>query len=687
MPFITKRGYLLLIPYIFYLIYNAYVNQKKDSQHSFNINYLLMSLFLSVSAFLLSDWLGNEIKNLVNRPRPCNILEDVRLLVGCSSSYSLPSNHATNSTAVAFSLFYLNHRYINRLISFYPIILAFLILYSRVYVGVHYPSDVIAGAILGIALSFLLIKAFRLLSIPFKKNPYKTILFSFLLILSVFRIYYISHGPIDLSPDEAHYWEWSRRLDLSYYSKGPMIAYLIYLGTSLFGHTVFGIRIMAVLFSALSSIFLFRLVNSLYKDTKPYPYNSIIALFSAILLQIIPLFSPFGVIFTIDSPFIFFWILSLYFFHRTLESEGKKNWKINWIFLGLSIGLGLLTKYTMVFFFLCAFLFLLFSEKRYLLKTKLPYLSTIVSLIIFSPVILWNYKHEWLTVKHTAGQAHVSAGITISLNSFIEFIGSQIAVITPVIFFMMIYALIKIQDQKTNKYFLSSFSVPVLLFFILKSLHAKVQANWAMSGYITAIIAFCVLYLKTEQKNNKKFLSLFKNKRLVIVAISISLLVTAIAHYPSILGLPSKLDPSSRLKGWKALGFEVSTIYKELLDRGPVLIFSDRYQVSSELAFYVSGHPKTFCINNGRRMNQYDLWPDINQEAKRLRRLNKDITINAIYVRTGDTTMPQKVNEAFDKYEKRLLRVFDRNKRLIREYSIFICYNFKGLKIEIPDKF
>lgn len=682
MPFITKKGYILLLPYLLYVFYKAYINTKNGSKSPFNISLVLWSLLISTSAFLLSDWLGYELKNLIKKPRPCNTLEDVILLVGCSKSYSMPSNHAINSMAVATTLFYFNYRYVNRFIAIYPILLAMIIIYSRVYVGVHYPSDVLAGASLGIAISFFLIATFRYASLSFKKKPHETILYAFILILSAFRIYYILHGPIDLSPDEAHYWEWSRRPDLSYYSKGPMVAYLILLGTSLFGNNIMGIRVMAVIFSSLSSIFLFKLVIAMNKNPEQKELYSSRALLSALLFQIIPLFSPFGVIFTIDPPFVFFWILSLYLFWKAVEVE--KGSTLNWILLGLSTGFGLLTKYTMAFFFICAFLFLLFSNKRYLLKKPMPYLSLAISLILFSPVIIWNYRYGWLTLKHTAGQAHISAGLSISLLTFLEFIGSQIGVITPFIFFMMFYAFIKIKEKKKIEYpFLLYFSIPVIAFFVLKSLHAKVQANWAMTGYITAIIAFSSLYLMPEPKG----LFRFKNPKLTIVAISLPLFVTAIAHYPSIINLPAKLDPTMRLKGWKELGMEVSKIYEEMPDTSPIFLFSDRYQVSSELAFYVNGQPRTYCINNGRRMNQYDLWPDINSEAEKIKSLNKNIQINGIYVRTGNGTIPSNVEDAFDSCEKRAFSAFDRGKRLIREYSIFICYNFKGLKNPKPDRF
>ncbi|MBM4129068.1 MAG: phosphatase PAP2 family protein, partial [Nitrospira sp.] len=596
MPFITNRAYLLIVPLVLWCLLKDW---KKAG----------IVLLISVAALALSDWIVYMVKEIFQRPRPCAVLDGVNLLVGCGRSYSMPSSHASSAISFVTPFLFLVKSRIR-----YPLILiALFVMFSRVYVGVHYPSDVLVGAFLGFGLAVSVIGFYRISESRFRAKPYTTLLFVFLLCVSLFHIYYISRGYIDLSPDEAHYWEWSRRLDWSYYSKGPMIAYLISAGTSVFGDNVLGIRIMAVLFSSLSSIFLYLLGKKLFDEPA--------GLFSAILIQIIPLFSTFGVVFTIDSPFIFFWVVSLFLFWEAVDpltpplekvnnppmppfSKGGVGGFVYWILLGVSIGFGLLTKYTMAFFYLCGFIYLLFSGKRKLIFTKGPLISSIISLIIFSPVIFWNAKHEWVTFRHTAGQVHGSEGFGISLQYFIEFLGSQFGVITPLLLILMIFALWKLRKQKEGA-FLFWFFVPVIVFFLLKSLQAKVQANWALTGYISGIIAFSAVF--------KKFYAEAWGKRvLVITALLISVAVTSIAHFPSLLNLPQKQDPTSRLRGWKELGAEVTKIYEEMSAAGPVFIFSDRYQVSSEVAFYVKGHPITYCINLGRRMNQYDLWPGFN---------------------------------------------------------------------------
>jgi undecaprenyl-diphosphatase len=166
-------------------------------------------------------------------------------------------------------------------------------------------------------------------------------------------------------------------------------------------------------------------------------------------------------------------------------------------------------------------------------------------------------------------------------------------------------------------------------------------------------------------------------KVLVTTSVLLPLMITSLAYYPSLLNLPADLDPSLRLKGWKELGSEVSAIYEEMSSSNPVFIFSDKYQVSSELAFYVKGHPVTFCINLNRRMNKYDLWPGFNNL----------VHYNAIFVRTGDSTLPERVAAAFSKVEKKVFTAYTKNYAKIREYSLFLCYDFKGFEEKRPETY
>jgi undecaprenyl-diphosphatase len=668
MPFITQNAHLFFAVFVFC---SLFLGWRKA----------LIVFSLCVIALIVSDGSGHILKDLLERPRPCQILENVRLLVGCGGSYSLPSNHAVNAFALAavFGFFF---RRIYLLVFF----IASLVAFSRIYVGVHYPSDVIAGAVLGVITAGAVLASYTWSSGRFREKPYSTAFILTLLALTFFRYYYLVTGPLDVSPDEAHYWEWSRRLDFSYYSKGPVIAYLIAFTTWLMGDTIFGIRFFSPLLLALSSVVIYLFTRELFPDDKDDKRPCI----AGLLLQITPLFAPFGVLMTIDSPFIFFWSVSLYLFWKAINSNAssvmRNGLTVNthnaslishhgfsyWLLLGLTVGLGLLTKYTMAFFYLCAsFIFLFFRDQRHWLKRKGPYVALAASVIVFSPVIIWNSAHDWVTVKHTAGQAHIAEGFKISFKHFVEFLGSQIGVLTPLLFFIVMYGAIK---QYVAKYtspislnssrFLFWFWAPVLGFFLLKSLQAKVQANWAMPAYITAFIAATDFFFSRE---------IFTRgiKILIAAAFIIALSVTLVAHYPAILDLPVKMDPSSRLRGWKELGIKAGKLYNSMKSRGSrnVFLFSDKYQVSGELAFYTSGKPKTYCVNLGRRMNQYDIWGGF----------DKLIGYDAIFVTIDNVNFPNELKASFDSFEKEIFEVREKDK-ILRKYSLFTCYDFKGFR-------
>jgi len=171
MPAITARGYLLVLPYLFYLLYLGGLFSHKESR-----KYLasaIWAVLIAICAAPLAEWAGHIIKDYVARVRPCHVVDGVRLLVNCPDSLSMPSGHSVSSFAVSIPLFYLTRRYVSLPWRLYPLFLAAAIAFSRVYVGVHYPSDVIVGAGLGGALSGMLCIVYYFAYLKRKEKPHE----------------------------------------------------------------------------------------------------------------------------------------------------------------------------------------------------------------------------------------------------------------------------------------------------------------------------------------------------------------------------------------------------------------------------------------------------------------------------------------------------------------------------------
>lgn len=135
MIFVTKR------PYVLFLIALLMIAPKYRSG-------LVLPLVLSLIAWGLSDLTGNFFKHLFERQRPFEVLEHVNKLVS-AGSFAFPSNHAANAFAFATGI-----AWFFRKAALPFLLLALIVALSRVYVGVHYPSDIIAGSVLGTAVSF-----------------------------------------------------------------------------------------------------------------------------------------------------------------------------------------------------------------------------------------------------------------------------------------------------------------------------------------------------------------------------------------------------------------------------------------------------------------------------------------------------------------------------------------------------
>jgi undecaprenyl-diphosphatase len=489
-----------------------------------------------------------------------------------------------------------------------------------------------------------------------------------LLALTVFHLWFLASGRWPLATDEAHYWEWSRHLDWSYYSKGPMVAYLIAASTRLGGHTEFWVRLPAVLLGVGVAVIAFFLARRIFQSDRA-------GFLSVVFLSLMPLYIAGSFLMTIDPPFVFFWGLASLLLCRIPRRRSEATW----YGAGIAFGLGLLSKYTMFMLPVCVSLWLLASPKlRPWLRRREPYEAALLGLLVFSPVIVWNARHGWLSGRHVLVQA--GAGETRSLGASLlggpEFLASQLGVVSPFLFVLMGLAVLwawreGVRQGREDLLLLACLSAPVYLFFQIWSFATKVQANWAAHAYFTAAVA-AAGWSETWPVWGPRRQASRRLYALLLASIILPMALLPLAFFPEVLGIfgtrvPASVDlVSKRLRGWPELGREVGEVLRNT-PTSPFLV-SDRYQIASELAFYVEGHPRVFNANLGRRMNQYDLWGGWEELTGR----------DGLFVTYGAGDPPGELREAFRQVERvKVVPIVYRGQR-IRDFSIYRGLDFRG---------
>ena len=154
MPALSLHGYLLVIPFVLAMFLSG-AKQENDRGETY-LSAALGTFLIACCAVYLAGFVEDWMKDAVARVRPCRAIEGIRLILPCPKSYSMPSGHAITSFAFSMPLFILTRRYIIVIWRLYPLVLASMVAFSRIYLGVHYPTDVLMGAILGALIGLVL---------------------------------------------------------------------------------------------------------------------------------------------------------------------------------------------------------------------------------------------------------------------------------------------------------------------------------------------------------------------------------------------------------------------------------------------------------------------------------------------------------------------------------------------------
>jgi 4-amino-4-deoxy-L-arabinose transferase-like glycosyltransferase len=444
----------------------------------------------------------------------------------------------------------------------------------------------------------------------------------------VLRLAYLAFAcPLDLAPDEAHYWDWSRNPDWSYYSKGPGVAWLIRLSCILFGDLstrwtgseMLAVRLPAVICNGL-------LLVSLYVLTVQVCRRERLALLTVALAITTPVVSAGSSLMTIDSPYTCCWGWALVLAHRALFRPSRAAW---WL-TGAVVGLGILFKYTMVLWLPSLGLFLLLAPPyRRLLLSRHFWGMTCLAMSGLLPILFWNFEYDWVGFRHVSGQAGFHDDPKIHWFGPLQYVAVQCGLWLIFWFVVWVRAMWAnapwraVTADRHYLWWMSATMFGVFLVFGFKT--GGGEPNWPVAAYFPGIV-LGVEWLVWQLRNAAGWEWRITAGGLPAACVC-GVALTLLAHFSAwahpllavVAGPPThrhpyplrRLDPTLRLRGWHELAAEVDVVRDQVRrEEGEPVLATTGWNMPGLLGFYCAEHPRVYSLGLplGDRWSQYDFW-------------------------------------------------------------------------------
>jgi hypothetical protein len=491
-----------------------------------------------------------------------------------------------------------------------------------------------------------------------------------LLVLAVTaaRFVFIAISPVGLAADEAHYWDWSRTPEWSYYSKGPGIAQTIAASTALFGDTEFGVRFFAPLSGAALAL-LCGLLASMAFPTTPR-----IALYAAAAVLCLPIIHGLGLLMTIDPPYLVCWALACVALLAWAPSAQRSPTGACTLALaagfGAAVGVGFLYKYTALLLVACALLYIIVDRKRLRVTPARLAPSALVSAAVIAfctlPVVIWNAQHDWLTVRHLLGHLGLPGGDVPSAPQASEatdagaldaaahaasnialYTGGQLALAGPIALLAITATIAAVRRIAATRLsnngpapsadaLLLCLAWPIFALYLVVALFTEPEGNWPVAGWV-ALAALVARDIAPAMHEHRRRLRAWRagtrrprqgvfrrrpetaqqivwHASLAVGAASLggALLISPADRLPVI----GELVPLHRLNQGRDLAATVAPVRETFSQsmreqgRGEPLVIAARYTSAAWLAFYLPDQPRVSSAASfrGDRASAYDVF-------------------------------------------------------------------------------
>lgn len=428
--------------------------------------------------------------------------------------------------------------------------------------------------------------------------------------------------PIELSGDEAQYWDWSRHLQLSYHTKGPLIAWLIAGMTSMLGDSEIAIRLGSYLAHAIAGIAVGFLGMQLCGGSRRFVW------LTAIGFQCIVAYQIAGSLMTVDMTMVAGWSVATSAAVAVWQrSRNGKSILAPLVLCGFSIGIAFLAKYTALLGLL-GILIGLWPQRRRLLQSPGAgaglLFGSLLLLAGLAPVVLWNAERGWPTIQHLLGHLEIPNGAD-DLRTWTEFhirwpLTYLLQIFTvpgPLLAITMVLGICKFRKQP-DQTDLPGFrialwsAIPVLFFYLLISFKGETEGNWAV-GALASLVPFAASWIDANlSRSTGRWIS-----RLILLRATLTLMLILTLPWSGIL-LQRGLDrfdisvsiPLHRVIGHRQFAEEVRRRSIESL--GPTgasaPIVCNYYDLTAILAYSLPEQPIVYCasVALGSRPSAYD---------------------------------------------------------------------------------
>jgi 4-amino-4-deoxy-L-arabinose transferase-like glycosyltransferase len=501
-----------------------------------------------------------------------------------------------------------------------------------------------------------------IMTFPENQAPYWKKLFGFTALLFSFRLLLAALLP--LSPQEAYYWVYSLHPAFSYFDHPPLVAYTIGFFTWGLGDHSWAIRLGALLYGTGTA----WLAYGIGRDT----FNPRVGFRAAVLVSLLPTYSINTLIMTPDAPLVFFWTLSLYLSLQAVRSNRPSYF----LAAGPALGAALLSKYTAVFLPISLGLFFLIAsdQRRHWRRWEL-YGGLLAALLLFSPVLLWNMRHEWASFAfQSADRARELGGF--SWKHLGAFWASQAGVLTPLVLAGMAAAVAVgmknyFREKRWAETFLLCLSLPLIGLFILVATREWVKMNWLIPAYLPLIILMAAYF---GQDGRSRFLK--KAGTWTGTTVVFFFLLLHLWWFVPQLKVSGSMDT---LTGWPALAEQLlRTAPRSPAGREPFLL-AWGHKTAAELAFYTGGRlPVVAQTALNHKALAYDYWFDPAPLKGR----------DALFVWSSLENYPFEntglLRQFFERVEKAAPFIVYRGKQPLRTFRIYRCYGYKGFDFKKP---